>query len=135
MACISAQDPPRPPPTLGQHHLRCHCPSSGDVRKPLSTNGKLPFRLAILPNSGSRRSQLERTSMSRDNGTRFISRAARGSSHTRPSSGDAGKPLSSYGQLPFRSRRFFGVFMNIFCVTMTIHPIATCMLQLLTELC
>ncbi|KAH3852285.1 hypothetical protein DPMN_094788 [Dreissena polymorpha] len=57
-------------------HLHCPRPSSGDVVKPLSTYGQLPFRLAILPNSGSQRSQQERKSGSRDDGTRLINRAA-----------------------------------------------------------
>ncbi|KAH3819649.1 hypothetical protein DPMN_121389 [Dreissena polymorpha] len=37
-------------------HLRCSRPSSGDVAQPLSTYGQLPFRLDILPSSGSQRS-------------------------------------------------------------------------------
>ncbi|KAH3869529.1 hypothetical protein DPMN_032698 [Dreissena polymorpha] len=47
--------------------------------------------------SGGQRSHQERTSGSRDDGTRLINRAARGSSHIRPSSGDVVKALSTYG--------------------------------------
>ncbi|KAH3845180.1 hypothetical protein DPMN_087455 [Dreissena polymorpha] len=83
-------------------NLRSFRPSSGDVVKPLSTYGQLPFRLAILPSSGSQRSQRERTSGSKDNVTRLIYRAARRSSPIRPSSDDVVKPLSTYGQLTFR---------------------------------
>ncbi|KAH3831405.1 hypothetical protein DPMN_104672 [Dreissena polymorpha] len=35
-------------------HLRCSRPFSGDVVKPLSTYGQLPFRMAILPSSVSK---------------------------------------------------------------------------------
>ncbi|KAH3819256.1 hypothetical protein DPMN_120990 [Dreissena polymorpha] len=75
------------------HPLRCNlcCSrrSSGDEVKQLSTYEHLPFRLAIFPSSGSQRNQRERTSGSRDDGTRLINRAARRSSHIRPSSEDA----------------------------------------------
>ncbi|KAH3871923.1 hypothetical protein DPMN_035138 [Dreissena polymorpha] len=56
-------------------HLRCSRPYSGDVVKPLSNDGQLPFRLAILPRFGIRRSQRERTSRTRDDGTRLMNSA------------------------------------------------------------
>ncbi|KAH3838062.1 hypothetical protein DPMN_111468 [Dreissena polymorpha] len=62
-------------------HLRLSRPSSDDVVKPLSTNVQLPFRLPILPSSGSQRSQQIRTSGSRDDCSRLINRADRESSH------------------------------------------------------
>ncbi|KAH3713128.1 hypothetical protein DPMN_073703 [Dreissena polymorpha] len=84
---------------------------------------------AILPSSAS---QQKRTSGSRDDGTRLINRN-RGSSHIRPSSCDVVKPLSSYGQLPFRLAILWSLEENLLRVTLP--PIAKCMLQLLTELC
>ncbi|KAH3835879.1 hypothetical protein DPMN_109247 [Dreissena polymorpha] len=38
-------------------HPRCPRPSSGDIVKTLSTYGQTSFRLAIVPSSGSQRSQ------------------------------------------------------------------------------
>ncbi|KAH3775281.1 hypothetical protein DPMN_176682 [Dreissena polymorpha] len=112
--------------------LQCSRPFSGDEVKPLTTYGQLPFRLAILPSSGSQRSEQERTSGSMDDGTRLINRAARGSSHIRPSSGDEVKPHSSFGKLPFRLAILRSLQENLMRVTLP--SIATCMLQLLTEL-
>ncbi|KAH3823047.1 hypothetical protein DPMN_124843 [Dreissena polymorpha] len=76
--------------------LRCFRPSSGDVVKPLSTYGQLPFRLPILPSSVDHRNQRERTSGSWDDGSRLINRAARTRSHIRHSSDDVVKQLSTY---------------------------------------
>ncbi|KAH3791982.1 hypothetical protein DPMN_145471 [Dreissena polymorpha] len=101
-------------------HLRCPRLPSGDVVNQLSNYGQLPFRLTILPSSGSQRSQEDMTSESRDNGTRLINRAARGSSHIRPSSGDVVdvvEPLYSYGQLPFRLAILRSLRENPLCVT------------------
>ncbi|KAH3876568.1 hypothetical protein DPMN_000414 [Dreissena polymorpha] len=83
----------------------------------MSTYGQLPFRLAILPSSGSQRSQQERTFGSRDEGTCLIYRDARCSSYIRPSSGDVVKPLSSYGQLPFRLAVLRSLQENLLRVT------------------
>ncbi|KAH3802389.1 hypothetical protein DPMN_156065 [Dreissena polymorpha] len=82
-----------PPMLLPSHFRRCS--------KTTIHLRQLPFRLAILPSSGSQLSQQERTSWSRDDGSRLMNRVARGSSNFRPS-GDVAKQLSTYGQLPFR---------------------------------
>ncbi|KAH3826070.1 hypothetical protein DPMN_127961 [Dreissena polymorpha] len=75
----------------------CSRHSSGYVVKQQSTNGQLPFRLAIRSLSSlSPRSKWDRTSGSRDDATRWISRAARRSSPIRPFSDDVVKPLSNY---------------------------------------
>ncbi|KAH3845655.1 hypothetical protein DPMN_087937 [Dreissena polymorpha] len=83
-------------------HLCCSRSSSGYEVKPLSRYVQLPFHLVILPSSGSQRNQWERTSGSRDDSTRLINKAALLSSPIRPSSDNVVKPLSTYGQLPFR---------------------------------
>ncbi|KAH3801421.1 hypothetical protein DPMN_155071 [Dreissena polymorpha] len=83
-------------------HLCYFRSSFSDVLKPLSTYRQIPFCLAIIPSFGSQRSQRERTSISRDDVAHLIKRSARTSYPTHPSSDDVEKPLSTYGQLPFR---------------------------------
>ncbi|KAH3689503.1 hypothetical protein DPMN_191519 [Dreissena polymorpha] len=77
MVCNATPGAPRPSSTLPPALSRCSRPSSDNVVKPLSSYGKLPFRLVIPPQSGNQRSQRERTSGSRYDGTRWISRALR----------------------------------------------------------
>ncbi|KAH3823975.1 hypothetical protein DPMN_125800 [Dreissena polymorpha] len=74
----------------------CSRLSWGYVVKPLSTYGQLPFRLAILLSSWSQRNQRKTTSGSRDEGTQWISKAARRSSTGRPSKDDVVNTLSTY---------------------------------------
>ncbi|KAH3870355.1 hypothetical protein DPMN_033537 [Dreissena polymorpha] len=65
-------------------------------------------------------------------GTRLINTDARRRTHIRPSSGDVVKPPSTYGQLPFRLANLRSLQENLLRVTLV--PIATNTLQLLTEL-
>ncbi|KAH3854052.1 hypothetical protein DPMN_096591 [Dreissena polymorpha] len=59
---------------------------SSTLPPPLSPETTIYLQTINIPLSN--RNQQERTSGSRDDGTRLINRAARGSSHIRPSSGD-----------------------------------------------
>ncbi|KAH3701041.1 hypothetical protein DPMN_076024 [Dreissena polymorpha] len=111
-------------------HLHCSRLSSGDVVKPTSTYGQLPFRLAILPSSGSQRSQRKGRSGSRDDGTRLIHRVVRRSSPILPSSDDEVKPLSTYPKLPF----LFAICRSLQKILVILAQVATCTLQLLIEL-
>ncbi|KAH3708899.1 hypothetical protein DPMN_068358 [Dreissena polymorpha] len=111
---------------------RCSRPYSGDVVKPLSTYGQLPFRLAILASFGSQQSQRERTPSSSDDVTIGIRRAARRSSPIRHFSDDVVKPLSTYGELPFLSAILRSRLQeNLLRVTLA--PVATFTVQVLTE--